>query len=172
MNESPSALFSIYELHSSSGKHIEEIDHAHIVCLMFKLLTSARNTDDLSTGFDRDRGRRKRKLTNNKYIKGKCHVTIMLKNVFGFTYGTYGVGYKLTLTRNNDSAVLNKGNAINNANIKNNSNDFYVPTYTTSLGQEKILLDQLVKKMPTELRYIEGSVFKKRVTPKTYGFLN
>ena len=56
VNEGPTALFSNYELQSSSGKHIEEINHAHIVCLMYKLLTCARNSDDLSVGFDRDRG--------------------------------------------------------------------------------------------------------------------
>ena len=32
---------------------------------MYKLITSARNTDDLSNGFDSDRGRRQRESTNN-----------------------------------------------------------------------------------------------------------
>ena len=54
VNEGPIALFSNCKLQSSSGKHIEEIYHAHINCLMYKLLTSARNTDDLANGFDRD----------------------------------------------------------------------------------------------------------------------
>ena len=35
VNEGPIALFSNYKLQSSSGKHIEEINHAHIVCLMY-----------------------------------------------------------------------------------------------------------------------------------------
>ena len=60
VNEGPIALFSKYKPQSSSGKHIEENTHAHIVCLMYKLITSARITDDLSIGFDRDRGRRQR----------------------------------------------------------------------------------------------------------------
>ena len=60
VNEGPIALVSNYKLQSSSGKHIEEINHAHIVCLMYKLITSARNSDDLSIGVDRDRGRRQR----------------------------------------------------------------------------------------------------------------
>ena len=85
MNEGPTALFKNYKLQSSIGKHIEENNNAHIVCLIYKLMTSARNTDDLSIGFDRDRERRKRKLTNNKNLKGKYHVTIMLKDIFGFT---------------------------------------------------------------------------------------
>ena len=86
---------------------------------MYKLITSARSTDDLFIGFDRDRGRRQRELTNNKNIKGKYHVTNMLKDIFGFAQHqekrTYGLGYKLTLTRNSDNAVLNKANATNNA---------------------------------------------------------
>ena len=49
---------------------------------MYKLISSARNTDDLFIGFDRDRESRKRKLTNKKNIKGKYHVTIMLKDFF------------------------------------------------------------------------------------------
>ena len=55
VNEAPIALFSSYKLALSSGKHIEENNHAHIVCLMYELITSARNTDDLSIGFDRSR---------------------------------------------------------------------------------------------------------------------
>ena len=51
---------------------------------MHKLITSARKSDDLSIGFDRDRRRRQRELTNHKNITGKDHVTIMLKDIFGF----------------------------------------------------------------------------------------
>ena len=51
---------------------------------MYKLITSSRGSDDLSIGFDRDRNRRQRDLTNNKNIKGKYHVTIMPKDIFGF----------------------------------------------------------------------------------------
>ena len=167
MNECPIALFSDYELQSSSGKHIEETNHAHIVCLVYKLITSARKTDDLSIGFDRDRERRKREKTNNKNIKGKYHATILLKDIFGFAEhqekGTYGLGYNLTLTKNIDNAVLNKCNAVTNAKIKINTIDWYVPHCTPSLAQEKILVDQIVKTMPTELWYIERSVFMKEV---------
>ena len=60
------ALFSNYKLTTSSGKHLEDISHAHIVSLMYKLIPSVGNSDDLSTGFDRDRNRRLRELTNKK----------------------------------------------------------------------------------------------------------
>ena len=122
VNLGPIALFSNYKLTTSSGKRLKNIDHAHIVSLMYKLLTSSKGSDDLSIGLDRDRNRRQRELTNHKTQKGKYHVSIYLKDVFGFAEyqdkGTYGLGYKLTLTRNTDNAVLNKGNAINNAKIK------------------------------------------------------
>ena len=82
VNLGPIALFSNYKLTTSSGKHLEEISHAHIVSLMYKLLTSSKDSDDLSTGFDRNRGRRKNELTNNKTIKGKYHIRIYLKDIF------------------------------------------------------------------------------------------
>ena len=37
---------------------------------MYKLLSSSKGSDDLSIGFDRDRGRSQRALTNNKTQKG------------------------------------------------------------------------------------------------------
>ena len=110
---------------TSSGKHLENIDHAHIVSLMYKLLTSSRGSDDLSIGFDRDRNSRKRELTNNKNIKGKYHMRIYLKDIFRFAEhqekATYVLGYKLTLTRASDNAVLNKTNATAIGKIKINS---------------------------------------------------
>ena len=60
-------------------------------------------------------------MTKSKNIKVKYHVRIYLKDAFGFAEqkekGTFGLGYKLTLTRNTDYAVSNKGNAIDNAKI-------------------------------------------------------
>ena len=64
---------------------MKDISHAHIVSLMYKLITSSKGSDDLSIGFDRDRNRRQRELTNNKNIKGKYHVRILLKDVFDFS---------------------------------------------------------------------------------------
>ena len=86
---------------------------------------SSRDTDALSIGVDRSRERRQGELTNNKNIKGKYHFRIHLKDNFGFPEhqekGTYGLGFKLTLTRNTDNAILNKDNAINKAKIKINA---------------------------------------------------
>ena len=167
VNLAPIALFSIYKLSTSSGKHLEEISHTHIVSLMYKLLTSSKDSDDLSIGFDRNRGRRKNELTNNKSIKGKFHIRIYLKDIFGFVEyqekGTYGLGYKLTLTRNTDNAVLNKDNTVVNARVKINSLDWYVPHYSPNLEEYNKLMTQIKKNTPTLLHYPERSVFMKEV---------
>ena len=84
VNRGPIALFSNYKLTTSSGKHLEDIINAHIVSLLYKLIPRAKGCDDLSIGSDHDRGRRQRELTNNKTQKGKYHIRIMLKDVFGF----------------------------------------------------------------------------------------
>ena len=65
------ALLSNYKLATISRKYLEEIVHAHNVSLRYKLVTSSKDSDDLSIGFGRSRDRRKREFTNNKNIKGK-----------------------------------------------------------------------------------------------------
>ena len=167
VNLGPIALFSNYKLTTSSGKHLEEISHAHIVSLIYKLLTSSRDSDDLSIGFDRNRGRRKNELSNNKNIKGEYHIKIYLKDIFGFAEhqekGTYGLGYKLTLTRNTDNAVLNKDNAVANGRVKINSLDWYEPHYSPNLEKYNKLMTQIKKNSPTLLHYPERCVFMKEV---------
>ena len=66
INLGPIALFSNSKLTINSSKHLKDINHAHIVSLMFILKTNARGSDDLPIGFDRDRNRKQRELTNNK----------------------------------------------------------------------------------------------------------
>ena len=167
VNLGPIALFSNYKLTTSSGKHLEEISHPHIVSLMYKLLTLSKDGDDLSIGFDRNRGRRKNELTNNKTIKGKYHIRFYLKDIFGFAEhqekGTYGLGYKLTLTRNIDNAVLNKDNAVVVGRVKINSLDWYIPHYSPNLEEYNKLMNQIKKNTPTQLNYVERSVFTKEV---------
>ena len=172
INLGSSALFSNYNMTTSSGKHLENIDHAHLVGLLYKLLSSSRDSDDLSIGLDRSRDRRKRELNNNKTQKGKYHLRIYLKDVFAFAehqqIGTFGLGYKLTLTRNTDNAVLNKDNATNNAKTVINSIEWYVPHYVSSLEEYNKLMDQIYKKIPTNLHYPERSVFMKEVNTQNF----
>ena len=172
VNLGPIALFSNYKLTTSSGKHLEEISHAHIVSLMYKLLSLSKGSDDLSIGFDRDRNRRKRELTNNKNIKRKYHLRIYLRDIFGFAEyqekGTYGLGYKLTLTRNTNNAVLNKDNAVNNGTVKINALERYAPHYIPSIDQQTTLFKQIKDKTPTQLYYPERSVFLKEVSTQNF----
>ena len=84
VNLGPIALFSNCKLTTSSGKHLEDINHADLVSLMYKLITSSKGSDDLSIGFDRSSARRREEITTNKNVKGKLHLRIMLKDVFGF----------------------------------------------------------------------------------------
>ena len=79
VNLGPVALFSNLKLTTSSGKHLEDISHAHLVSLMYKLITSSKDSNDLSIGFDNNRNRRRDELALNKNIKGKYHMKIMLK---------------------------------------------------------------------------------------------
>ena len=172
INLGPIALFSNYILTTNSGKNLENIDHAHIVSLMYKLLSSSRDSDDLSIGFDRSRDRRKRELLNNKTQRGKFHLRIYLKDVFGFAefqeVGTFGLSYRLTLTKNNDSGVLNKNDATNNAKIKINGIEWYFPHYEASLEEDTKLQTQIKNKTPTNIHYPGRSVFMKEVNTQNF----
>ena len=134
---------------------------------MYKLITSTKNSDDLSIGFDRSSVRRRKEMTNNKNVKGKFHLRNMLKNIFGFAEhqekATYGVGYKLTLTRNKDEDVIDKFAGIADARNKIDHIHWYVPHYIPSISQQAIMSKQILNKTPTELRYVERSVFMKEV---------
>ena len=54
---------------------MEEIDNAHVFCLMYKLISSSRDSDDLSIVFLRSNDARERELTIKKQLK----VFIMLE---------------------------------------------------------------------------------------------
>ena len=167
INLGPIALFSNFKLTTSSGKHLEDISHAHLVSLMDKLITSSKNSDDLSIGFDRSSVRRRAEMTNNRIVKGKHHLRIMLKDVFGFAEhqekATYGLGYKLTLTRKKDEAVIDKAAGIADARFKIDHIHWNVPHYTPSMQQQSIMSKQILNETSTELRYAEPSVFMKQV---------
>ena len=81
---------------TSSGKDLEDINHTHIASLMYKLITSSKDIDDLSTGFNRNCDKRREELTKNKNQKGKYDIRFMLRDVFGFAEhqekATYGLG--------------------------------------------------------------------------------
>ena len=76
---------------------------------------------------------------------------------------TYGLGYKLTLTRK-DEAALDKDAGVDDARLKIDRIYWYVPHYTPSIQQQGILSQLISIKTLMEIRYIERSVFKKEVT--------
>ena len=134
---------------------------------MYKFLTTAKRCDDLSIGFHRDRIRRQREMTKNNKIKGKIHIRIYSKDIFGSAEhqekACYGLGYKSTLTKIKDDAILNKDNATNIGKLKINAIECYVWHYTPSNSQHNILMNQIVNRTPTEFQYVERSVFVKEV---------
>ena len=81
-------------------------------------------------------------------MKGKFHLKTFLKDVFGFAEcqekATYGLGYKLTLTRNKDDAVIDKA-GIADGRIRIDHIHWYVPHYTPSIQQQSILSNQILK---------------------------
>ena len=83
--------------------------------------------------------------------------------------GTFGLGCKLTLTKNTDNFVLNKeDNAINNAKSKIIAVEWYVPHYTPSISIQALLSKQISSRVPTEFQYVERSVFMKEVNTQTF----
>ena len=163
----PIALFSKIMLTTSSGKHLEDFSHAHIASSIYKLISNAKDTYDFSLGFDNRCDRRRDELTGNENVKRKYHLRIMLRDVFGFAKhqkkATYGLGYKLTPTRNKDDAVIDKAAGNADARSKIDRIHWHVPHYTPSIQQQGILSKEILSKTPTELRYNERSFFMKEV---------
>ena len=79
---------------------------------MYILKTSSRGNHGLFIAFGRGRGRRQDESTNYKSLIGNYYCRKKLRDVFGFAEHqakvTSGLGYKLTLKRNDDAAVSNK----------------------------------------------------------------
>ena len=162
------AFLSKYRLPSSSSKEIEQFDNAHVICLMHKLKSSSRDSDDLSIGFHRSIEAQERELTINKTTKGTYHVRNYLKDIFGFAEDqyncTYGVGYKLTLQRNGDNHVLGHPAQANDAanaalagRVFINDLSLYIPHYTPSISNRKLKLEHIISKTAIELSYNKRS---------------
>ena len=71
---------------------------------------------------------------------GKYHVGIMLKDVFVFgehqEKTTFGLGYKLTLTKNKDDTALNNAEVIADGITKIDNIHSYVLHYTVSIANK------------------------------------
>ena len=141
-----------------------------------ELIPRSRGSHELSLGFDWDRGRRQRELTNNKILQGKYLVEFMLRDIFGFPKhqkkATAGFGYKYVLEWISGNSVLNKENAANLCNIIINGIEWHLPQYTPSIPQQAILSKQISSRVPTELQYVERCVSGKKWILKFYGISN
>ena len=153
VNLGPIALFNKYRSTNSSGKEIEDIGNAHVICLMHKLMSSSRDSYDLSVGFRRNNGVPEKELTINKTTKGNYLVRVFLKDVFGFAQHrdtcTYGLCYILSLQRNSDNNVSSHTAPANDAaNVALTARVFvddiswYVPHYTPSISNQELMLGQ------------------------------
>ena len=65
---------------------------------------------------------------------------------------------------------MNKANATDNAKIEINAIERNVPHYTPSMEQQKIISEQVLSKILTELQHVEIPVLLKEV--KTRNFRN
>ena len=166
VNFGPVVLFSEAKLTTNSGKHLEKVDNLHPISLMYKLLTSGGQTSQLLYGFDESTTIRRQELTNNKNEKGTFFVRIKLKDLFGSADQekiTYGLGYTLTLKRNNNNDAILRGNGVDAAKIDIKDTSWYFPHYVPSLENQQLVMDQLLNEDPTELFYTKRTVFRKDV---------
>ena len=165
VNFGPVALFSEVKLTTSSGKHLEKVDNLHPISLMYKLLTSNQQTSQLMYGFEESQATRRQELTNNTTEKETFFVRIELTDIFGFADQeklTYGLGYSLTLKRNNNNDPIIRDNGVDAAKIVI-KDIWYIPHYTPSMENQQLVMDQILDKDPSELYYMERIVFRKDV---------
>ena len=73
----------------------DELDNALVICFMHKLISSSRDSVELSIGFQRSNAVRERELTNNRSTKGNYHNRFYLKDVFGFAERQVNCSYGL-----------------------------------------------------------------------------
>ena len=115
--------------------------------------------------FEIDKNKRRLELTNNKNEKGTFFVRIRLNDIFGFADQekiTYGLGYQLILKRNtnNDAIFRTIGDE---AKITIKQIEWNIMHYTPSIENQTIVKEQILNKEPTELRFLERTVFRKNV---------
>ena len=108
------------------------------------------------------------KTRTNKHLDRERNffVRIKLKDLFGFAdqeKTTYGLGYTLTLKRNSSNDVVFRTNGVDAAKVLVKDISWYIPHYVPSLETQQLVMDQILNKDPTELKYIERTVFRKDV---------
>ena len=109
---------------------------------------------------------RRLESTNNKTEKGTFFVRTKLKDLFGFADQekiTYSLGYSLTLKRNKNNDPIIKDNGVDAAKKDMKYIAWYFPQYVPSMENQQLVLNEILDKDPTELYYLERTVFRKVV---------
>ena len=76
---------------------------------------------------------------------------------------THGLGYSLTLKRNNNNDPIIRDNGVDAAKIDIKDIAWCIPHYVPSMENQQLVLNQILDKDPTELYYIERTVFRENV---------
>ena len=61
-----------------------------------------------------------------------------------------------------------KTNATNNARIKINGIEWFVPHYSTSMQQQNLISKQILNRTPKELQYVARSILLKEVNTRNF----
>ena len=133
---------------------MEKVDILHTVSSINKLSTSGQHTSELMYGFEESQPTRRLELTTHKTEKGTIFVKIKLTDLFGFAGQekvTFGLGYTLSLKRNNNNEPNIRAAGVDAAKIVTKDISWYIPHYTPSLENQQIMIDHLLNKVPTEL---------------------
>ena len=89
---------------------------------------------------------KKADIASDKNIKDNYLLRFMLKDIFLFAEhqekAFFGLGYKLTLTRTKNDAVIDKDADISDARFKIDQIHWFVPHYIPSFQQQGILSKQ------------------------------
>ena len=169
------AVFSSVKLETSVGRTIEYIDHCHPNILMYKLLTST--DDEYESGFIRNINNRDSQLKNDHIAAERGHMYMMIKmsDLLGFINDLekiiFGLGFKLSLKRNNnDRALYNPGAVSNDGNIEIRVISWRVPSIDPSNDNRIIVQKELSKKNNVDFGYYVRKTFYKNV-PNATNFL-
>ena len=105
------------------------------MCLLWNLLVSFEDKDDLSVVLDRSRKHSQKVLTNNETVLRKFLVRILSEEAFSFTEDqescTYCLAYTVPRERNNDKAVINRSRGTINPSVVIRSNRRKISNYKT-----------------------------------------
>ena len=165
------ALLISFGLNSGRGKEIEELDNAHIICLMYKLISSSKDSEDLSIGLHWDITTQEIKLTNIKTAKGICHARFYWTDVFGFAEhqeiakNEQKNDYKALFHR---TAAVDVGNRTWSARVIWSEISWCIPHFAPNISQQKSTIEHIVSSAATELSYIKRSCCTKNVTTEKF----